>query len=131
MKKYTLLRTSAIILEIVGYIILAGGVILGLLTFVFSYSILPKELKLFSSSVVSFIVFIIWMFAYGFPLILAHIIQVSLHAYDNTNLILQKLEAAYHNKKEEQHLIQSSANNEVAQWMKNNPGKGLNDYYSR
>lgn len=131
MKKYTLLRISAIILEIVGYIILAGGIILGLLTFVFSYSILPKELKLFSSSVVSFIVFIIWMFAYGFPLILAYIIQVSLHAYDNTNLILQKLEATHQNKKEEQPLIQSSANSEVAQWMKNNPGKGLNDYYSR
>lgn len=131
MKKYTLLRISAIILEIVGYIILAGGVILGILTFVFSYSILPKELKLFSSSVVSFIAFIIWMFAYGFPLILAHIIQVSLHAYDNTNLILQKLEATYHIGKDEQTLIQSSANNEVAQWMKNNPGKGLNDYYSR
>lgn len=123
MKKYTLLRISAFILEIVGYIILGGGVVLGLLTFVFSYSILPKELKLFSSSVVSFIVFIIWMFAYGFPLILAHIIQASLHAYDNTNLILQRLETTRHNSKDEQPLIQSSANSEVAQWMKNNREK--------
>lgn len=131
MKKYTLLRISAIILEIVGYIMLAGGVMLGLLTFVFSYSILPKELKLFSSSVLSFIVFVIWMFASCFPLILAHSIQVSLHAYDNTNRILQKLETTHHNRKDEQTLIQSPANSEVAQWMKNNPGKGLNDYYSR
>src|SRR5690606_30054955 len=98
-KKYTLLRISAIILEIVGYIILAGGAVLGLLAFAFKYNFLPEGFYLLSSSIVSVGVFIIWMFAYGFPLILAHIIQVSLHAYDNTNLILQRLKTTHFNQK--------------------------------
>lgn len=130
MKKYTLLRISAVVLEILGYIILAAGIILGLLTFAFSYNVLPEELNFLSSTGVSIIVFVVWMFAYGFPLILAHIIQVCLHAYDNTKLILKKMEATHHNKNEAP-LSQSSTNSEITQWLKGNPGKGLNDYYSR
>lgn len=130
MKRYTILRITSTLMEILGYLILLFGLLLAIMIFGFSYSILPQEYKFFSSAFFGIVVFVVWIFSLGHLLVIAQLIKVSLHAYDNTDIILQRTMLAPP-KNNEQPLIQPSANSEVAQWMKNNPGKGLNDYYSR
>ena len=131
MKRYTILRITATIMEILGYLILLSGLLLAIMIFGFSYSILPQEYKFFSSAIFGIAVFAVWIFSFGHLLIIAQLIKVSLHAYDNTDIILQRTLTSLPNNSNEQPLIPSSANSELAQWIKNNPGKGLNDYYSR
>lgn len=131
MKRYTILRITATLIEILGYLILLFGLLLSIMIFGFSYSILPQEYNFFSSAIFGIVVFVVWIFSFGHLLVIAQLIKVSLHAYDNTDIILQRTLTTPPNNSNEQPLIQSSANQAVTQWLKDNPGKGLNDYYSR
>jgi hypothetical protein len=126
MKRYTLLRIAAIILEVLGYLILVGGLLLGIMIFAFSYNVLPTQARLFSSALFGIAGFTIWIFTFGHFLIIAHVIQVCLRSYDNTEQILDYLKAGAvvndHAPKGETHL---------SKWLKANPDKGVNDYYSK
>jgi len=126
MKRYTLLRITAIILEVIGYVVLAGGLLLGVMIFAFSYNILPTQFKLLSSSLLGVFGFTIWIFTFGHFLIIAHIIQVCLHSYDNSEKIIDLLKTEL--------VVHSSSIKEetpLSKWLKENPDKGVNDYYAR
>ncbi len=131
MKRYTILRITATLMEILGYLILLFGLLLSVMIFGFSYNILPQEYKFFSSAIFGIVVFVVWIFSFGHLLVVAQLIKVSLHAYDNTDIILQRTLTNPPNDSNKQTLLQSSANHAITQWLKDNPGKGLNDYYSR
>lgn len=90
MKRYTILRITATLMEILGYLILFSGLLLSMMIFGFSYRIPSQEHNFFSSAIFGIVVFVVWIFLFGHLLIVAQLIKVSLHAYDNTNTILHR-----------------------------------------
>lgn len=127
MKRYALLRITAIILEVIGYLVLVGGLLLAVMIFAFSYNVLPAQSRLLPATLVGFAGFVIWIFTFGHFLIIAHVIQVCLRSYDNSEQILdylktEKIVTSDYTIKEETPL---------SKWLKENPDKGVNDYYSR
>lgn len=127
MKRYTLLRVTAIILEVIGYLILVGGLLLAIMIFAFSYNVLPAQFRFLPATLIGFAGFVIWIFTFGHFLIIAHVIQVCLRSYDNSEQILdylktEKVVTGDYTFKEETPL---------SKWLKENPDKGVNDYYAR
>jgi hypothetical protein len=126
MKRYTLLRITAIVLEVIGYLVLFGGLLLGVMIFAFSYNVLPTQLRLLPSALLGTVGFVIWIFTFGHFLVIAHVIQVCLRSHDNTEQILDYL-------KIEKVVANSSVIKEetpLSKWLKENPDKGVNDYYA-
>jgi hypothetical protein len=126
MKRYTLLRITAIIFEVIGYIVLFGGLLLGVMIFAFSYNVLPSQFRLLPSALLGTVGFVIWIFTFGHFLVIAHVIQVCLRSHDNTEQILDFLKA--------ETVAKDYATNEetpLSKWLKDNPSKGVNDYYSK
>ena len=126
MKRYTLLRITAIVLEVIGYLVLLGGLLLGVMIFAFSYNVLPTQFRLLPATFIGLAGFVIWIFTFGHFLIIAHVIQVCLRSYDNSEQILdylktEKIVPVEYTIKEETPL---------SKWLKENPDKGVNDYYA-
>ena len=123
MKNYTLLRITAIVLEAIGYMFLFGGLILAMLVFGFSFSVLPESMiRFIPSSIVGLIVFIVWIYTFGPILIIAHVIKVCLHSYDNTEKILEIVKL-------------NSANNNTPRFKEDSSSlpksrQSINDYYA-
>ena len=118
MKRFTLLRTIAGILEGYSYLALIGGAAFIL---IMGFN---GEIDFKAVSILVWIVY--WLLAFLPVLVTAHLIKLGLAYYDNSEKgldLLREMTFELKSKKSEQ-------SNAMSNWIKENPGKSLNEFYA-
>lgn len=131
MKRYKLLRIIAICFEVFSYVKLIAGLLISILLvggFNFAFlTLLPTRIACVLSSTIGFIFLIATLISFAITIAIAQIINVVLHSYDNSNKILDLIATGVTIHVEE---TQKEAT-PLSNWLKANPGKGINDFYSK